>query len=604
LRLLARLRSLEFLTLLAVLAVLSSCSLVLLWPMLRDFSTYGFHDWDVHTAYRYIVPLSWLRYGEGPWWHPYLCGGVPAWGYVEGASNFISPYLPLYLLLDVRAALRLEVLGNLALGLSGSYLLARLYTPSRALAAFFAALFFLNGRWAFQAAVGHTWHLQYALLPWVFLGFERARSPEQTHPVGGYAPACWAGAAIAYTCYAGGIYPLPHMALFLGLYAVLIALFTRNLRPLKVLLLTGSVAVGLAAPKLFAAFDYLARAPRTIDSTETIGLGALWVMLTDAQQRYGLRSAPIPAYNWHEWGIYIGAVGVAALLLGLLLARGVAGQAHRALGALCLMLGFGAFHPLSPWTLLHRVPPFSSQHVPSRFHYVMLFFLGLALVSAVTPWLERGLQRFKWLDLALLVPVLGFALNLATVNRVPFEQAFWMRAPEPLLPREPFEHRSNAPVNYLRRDWAAPMLLSMFANTGVVRCYGVDPSIQIGVRAADRRDYRGPAYIVEGHGLAQLVEWTPNRAVIRIENASPGALLVYNMNYDSSWSANGAPAIPYLAAVATRLRGGNETVEFAYFPRTLKYSTPIFVLTLLLLFGASARGRRMWQRLGRFRSSA
>ena len=86
----------------AAIVLLVSALFSVLAPMLRDFSTYGFHDWDVETAYRYITVLSLKEYGEGPWWHPWLCGGAPAWGYVEGASNLVSPYLPLYLGADVR----------------------------------------------------------------------------------------------------------------------------------------------------------------------------------------------------------------------------------------------------------------------------------------------------------------------------------------------------------------------------------------------------------------------------------------------------------------------------------------------------------------------
>ncbi len=46
--------------------------------------------------------LSLKRYHEAPFWHPFLCGGFPAFGDTETASNFISPYLPLYLLADIR----------------------------------------------------------------------------------------------------------------------------------------------------------------------------------------------------------------------------------------------------------------------------------------------------------------------------------------------------------------------------------------------------------------------------------------------------------------------------------------------------------------------
>src|SRR5262245_40753520 len=69
----------------AALFLLVGSLVYVLEPMLADFSTYGFHDWDIETAYRYITVISLREYGEGPWWQPYVCGGVPAWGYAEEA---------------------------------------------------------------------------------------------------------------------------------------------------------------------------------------------------------------------------------------------------------------------------------------------------------------------------------------------------------------------------------------------------------------------------------------------------------------------------------------------------------------------------------------
>ncbi len=566
-------------------AILLAGFFALLWPMLRDFSTYGFHDWDAHSAYRYITTLSLRRYHEGPWWHPWLCGGVPAWGYVEGAPNLVSPYLPFYLFADIRTALRFEVVGNGLIGIGGAYALARRFCESRALAAFFAALFILNGRWALQTAVGHSWHLQYAITPWIFYAFERALDA----PWRAQRWALLVGALLAYLCYAGGIYPLPHTALFLVAYALLRAIFERNWRPVLVLSLAGVFALGLAAPKLFAVFDYMQGAPRLIESHERIGLGDLWVMLTEPGQSYGAHPVRVPAYNWHEWGIYVGPLGLACLVAGLLFARGVRGQAFKVCGAACLLLGLGEFHENAPWRLLHRVPPFASQHVPSRFHYLMLLFLGLACVILLARAVDNLLARRPVFDLLLLVPLAIYVNDLVAQNQVPFDQAFWMRAPERIPVAPLFEHRTNAPVTYLEPDWSAPMLLAMFANTGVIRCYGADPSLAIGAIAADAPNYRGTAFIADGPGRADVVAWTPNRAAVRLRGAKPGALVVYNMNYDVSWSANGTPALQYEHKVAARLAPGHDTVEFSYFPRTFKYSLPVFALTLL---GAAALLRR------------
>src|SRR5450432_3843568 len=110
-----------------LLAILGAAGLLvvslfrILGPMLSDFHTFGFHDWDVETAYRYITVVSLKQYHEGLCWHPWLCGGFPAFGDTETASNFLSPYLPLYLLTDLRVAIRLEVVGNALIGLSGAF---------------------------------------------------------------------------------------------------------------------------------------------------------------------------------------------------------------------------------------------------------------------------------------------------------------------------------------------------------------------------------------------------------------------------------------------------------------------------------------------------
>lgn len=556
--------------------VLVGLLVFVLAPMLADFSTYGFHDWDVATAYRYITVVS-LDYGEAPFWHPYLCGGVQAWGYSEGATNFVSPYLAAYLWFDVRTAIRLEVLGQGLLALGGAFAFASSFTTSRALSAFMAALFVLNGRWALQAAVGHTWHLQYALLPWAFFYFERSLAPSRLR----WAAA--AGATMAMQCYWGGIYPLPHTALFLSLYAVLRAGLEKSARPLAALAIAGVTAVGFAGPKLFAAIDQLEVLPRLIESTEVIGLSDLYAMLTLPDQRYGVQPIHVPAYNWHEWGIYIGPVGVLALAVGIGYARGAAGHAFRVVGLVALLLGLGAFHTAAPWALLHELPIFASQHVPSRFHYPMLLFLGAAFVIGTKDVLEARIRARPWLDVALLLPVALFGWDLARYSRTPFEQAFWMRAPDPIERRPVFEHRWRSPVSYVVRDWAEPALLPMMANTGVIHCYGVDPEFQSHAIPKGAREYRGPVY-VDGPGKAALVHWTPNTAIAELEGVTPGEIVVYNMNYDKSWRANGEPALVHDGLVAARAPADGSRVEFSYVPRTLSWSMPLLLFTLVAVF--------------------
>src|SRR4029079_4909935 len=119
-------------------------------------------------------------------------------------------------------------------------------------------------------------------------------------------------------------------------------------------------------------------------------------------------------------------------------------------------------------------------------------------------------------------------------------------------------------------------LLAMMANTGVIECYGIDPGFKaIGAKAMDKPDYRGGAYVAEGSGTAKVVKWSPNHAVVEVEGGSPGALVVYNMNWDPSCPTNGAVAAKHDNAVSARLPAGATRVEFRYFPRSFAWSLPI-----------------------------
>jgi hypothetical protein len=292
----------------------------------------------------------------------------------------------------------------------------------------------------------------------------------------------------------------------------------------------------------------------------------------------------VPAYNWHEWGLYVGGGGLLVLVAGLLFARGTRGQALKILGLLCLLLGFGAFHPSAPWALLHELPFFASQHVPSRFHFPMLLLLGAAFVAFAASHVDALVEKRPWLDLVLLAPVALLAWDMARFSRTPFEQAFWMEAPEDLRPAEAFEHRLNPPVQYVRRDWAAPILLAMFANQGVIRCYGFDPDFRPGAIAKESPEYLGLAWVAEGSGQARVVEWTTNRAVVEVNGASDGAIVAYDMNWDSSWRADGRRALDAGGVVAGRLSPGKRRIEFSYFPRTLYGSIPLFFATVAACF--------------------
>lgn len=555
-------------------------------PWLADWSTFGFHDWDVITSFRYLVKLSLLEYGEFPAWNPYACGGYPAWGYVEMDTVLVSPYLPFYLALPVPWAVRIEALGGGLWGALGAYAAAACFTRSHGARLLVAALWAVNGRWGLQVASGHAWHLAYAWTPWCLMFYERARqrTGRRRHLVG-------AGICFAMLVYAGGIYPLPHTILLVGGYAVVVAVAERRLRPLGVLAACGLVGFGLSAPKLLPMLHTFGTDPRLIASRERLDLGAFVTLLTSREQGFFARPAPVRPYGWHEWGMYVSAAGLAILAAGFVWVEGRRERALKVVGALLTLLGFGAFHPYAPWTLLHgHVPVFRSQHVPSRFLYPAVLTLALVAASGLGRWVDRH-RRVRWLDLVVTLAVALLAVDIALVARLPMKSAMWMVPPE--IPRgRTFHFEHNPPFHYVKRDWAGPMLLSMMANTGVINCYGVprDPARPPAALPVRHPRYRGEAYVAGG-GEAEIRRWSPNGVTVLVSDAAPGARLVYNMNYRDGWQSNVGAVSGHRGLVSVLLAEGTTEVRLWFRPPGLLAGLAIGLLTVLGLLALWWPGR-------------
>lgn len=577
---------------LVALATIALMLALVMGPWFKDLSTLGFHDWDAQTSHRFLVRLSLLRYLEFPSWNPFACGGFPAWGYVEADTIVVSPFLPAYLLLPMSIAIRVEVLGMAILGAAGAYLAASRFTESHAARALVVALWAVNGRWALQTAAGHTWHLAYAWLPFCLYFFERAREREAGERPGRVVELALAGGSVAMLVYGGGIYPLPHTALALAVYASLLAVTSREIRPLTTLAIMGLLGVGLSAPKLLPLLDGFSKAPRLIESKETMDLGALVTMLTSRDQDFYSRPARVTPYGWHEWGIYVGLAGSLALLLGLLFVEGRREAALKALGVLFGVLGFGAFHPEAPWTLLHRFAPvFRSQHVPSRFLYPAVLVLALVAAAGLGRFITRRRLQAPWLDLVAAFAVMAMGIDIALVARKPMAAAMWMEVPPGIPQGRPFHFEQEPPFHYKRRDWAGPMYLAMLGNTGVINCYGTPAFDRKGAKPVTDPGYRGEVH-VEGGGEARIVAWSPNRAVIEVLGAKPGALLVYNMNYDEGWRADTGPVRPFENAVATPVPAVSSRITLSYRPPFLGAGLVTGAATIALLIALYRREAR------------
>lgn len=568
--------------------------LLALWvfaPFFADVRAMGFQDWDVQAAYRYVTVLA-LRQGDPPWWNPWFCGGFPAWGYAEGATNFISPFAPLYFLFSFPLALRLEAVAATVVAVVGAFLVAGRFTRSPAWRALVAALWVLNSRWALQISSGHLWHLAYVWSPFALYFYDRAVAERR------YALAGAAGAMLALMIYVGGIYPYPQTILVLWLFAIGLALGTRSPRPLRTMVVAAFTSFGLAAPKLLPVLATMRRFPRVIESDEPVSLASVWTMLTAHQQGFDFYPhLPLRVFwVWWEWGIYVGVAGALALVVALAVGWTPRLVALKVAALVCLVLALGQ----GIWTALHRLPVFSSQHIPARILFLVVLLLALVLVAALdAPW-GRWAARHRWAEAAALALVCAYGVDLAVVARqgtvAPFKLDVPAVTPAPQFHQERFQHyrygKPDVPAAIRDRyEWPAKIIYpSMLANTGMVTCYGVPAEHKSAVLGSDQPGYAGPVFTAGG-GRATLAAWEPNGATARVEGAGPDTRVVYDANFDPGWRANGEPVEEWRGLVAARVPPGTSVVRFRYRPVGLLPGLLLFALTVVV-WGVALRVSR------------
>jgi hypothetical protein len=562
-------------------------------PIFAALDTHGTHDWDQMESHRYLVVKSILRYRQFPFWNPYSCGGHPAWAGLESGTVVVSPWLPFYLLLKLTTALRAEIVGSALLGAIGAWLLAGRFTKSAVVRALVCAVFAFNGRWALQIAVGHTWHLVYALTPWAFFFFDRAvgRTTDAKPPR--LRESVLAAAVVALMVYMGGIYPVPQTVVALALYGCLLAMATRSFRPIWVGALIGVMSFGLAAPKLLPLFEIVGRYPRFIDSHESVDLNIFITAFTAVNQDLGSQPAKTPQWGWHEWGIYIGWIPFVFIAATAVRARGTHQRALVHTGLILLLLGFGSFHEYAPWTLMHELPIFKSQHVPSRWQYPALLLLAIGTAAVLERWLHRLRGARPVAEVVLVGALLFVAQDIARVSNAPISHAFGNTLPPIKESTGPFHTEKSLPpdLRYSHTDWAPPSLPAEIANIGTIDC-GTFPGLHnyvrddrgnapgLGAKGTGDPAYRGEAFLASGNGSAVIDSWTPNEVVIRIEGANVGDVVLLNQNWDPGWRVNSKPSINHADLAGGRVTAPAGLYVFRYRPRLWWPALAVFCMTV------------------------
>jgi hypothetical protein len=573
--------------------------LLVVSPLLAHPWTLGGRNWDQMNTQRAVVAKTILRFHQFPFWDPYTCGGRPAWSSLEGDPVVVSPLLPVFLLAPLAMAVRIEIVALAVVAAAGCWRLASRFTRSGVVCALCAVLSAVNSRWALQIAAGHTWHLYYGLLPWALFFFDRSIDPAASSRAG-RRDAVLAAVCLATMVYADAIYPVPQTAVALALYAAMVAAGARSLRPVRTLAIVAAVALGLSAPKLVPLYQTIQRFPRWIQSTEFIAPWNLPRLLLWRLGDYEGTTSFIQGL-WHEWGLYVGWPGLAALVVGVVACRGSRPRALAWTGLAMVVLAMGSLHWLAPWSLLHRLPVFKSQHAPSRWLYPAVMLLSCAAASGAERWLRRTGGRRPLVEAAIGLLTVLVALDMGVVARQPIAQSFV--EPSPYLPDStaPFHlvHRLPPLGGYPPGLWDIATLPGVITNVGTLEC-DTDQRLHsthrdregrmagVGAFGDDDPDYRGETYVAETTATATITSWTPNEVTVHVEHARPGDHVVLNQNSDPDWTADGQPAVAYRDALAAVIQTPDQDVRFRFRPRSIGLG--------LALLGATATWIAFWLR--------
>lgn len=400
-----------------------------------------------------------IHAGRLPLWTPQIFGGYPL--LADGEIGLLSPIQLLLLgLLDMPLAYSAGRVVMYAVSAVGLYLYARTLGANY-LGATIGALAFAYSSFM----VGHLQHdniLRSAMwLPWLLLTAERALSVAGPRRLG------WIAAGAAVLGLEGvGVHVQPVlMSLLLFGLALLFGPFGKTSIPtilspsvtraaalgklvydFKVLLARrsfggnpldwflgraflgvaiGGLGLGLAAVQIVPLYELGLRSVRaslvTYDYATTFAVSPpqlltviFPVMFNFDPERHWALWAP------HETTLYVGVAPLLLALVGLGFVRGRAVIFFALVALVSLLLAFGDYLPIKPYSVIWNLPGFNYLRAPARFSLLLSFALAV-LAALGTTWLARRARYrgptpaiFALLNVMLLLPlVLGIGVGAA-----------------------------------------------------------------------------------------------------------------------------------------------------------------------------------------------
>jgi hypothetical protein len=493
----------------------------------RHGALYG--DWDYFAQVYEAARVSILTYHQFPWWNPWVIGGVPL--YANPQFGLISIQMPLVLVFGTLVGLHLAILVYYLLGFWGMYYLLGRLGGNRVLRVLLSYVWVFATFPAWHIAGGHLTFAQYLLAPWLFLALLSIR-----HHRGWL----WFGLVAAFLIDQTMHYMTIQMLFIGALYALAeISMRWREhklswwtiLRPY---VLACVIVLLLAGPRIALTLGYMDHFTR-IPAPENANASGL--VIDSLVLRHPID--PIQTYHaqfgWAEYTAYFGVFTLALLaylFFRLIERRQMDKRQWVLLGgmAFLLLLAFGPFSPLSPYSLLKDLPVFQQMQVASR-------WLGWFLFAAIL-FLVR-LPRKPFVYIVLVISILDVftasrhaldyvqpAYTPPTIHNAAIdEQAFYQNQPD--INRSSLRFLSATQANIGDVFGYEPIgEFSIVANN--------DFSRGLTLRCGSNSDAQDCPFVLTKN--AAVTSWTPQRITLKRTANGPIEL---NMNPGYHWYANG-----------------------------------------------------------------
>jgi len=539
--------------------------------MLTGYPHTQIHDAPFFHKMLEVARVSVTRYHELPLWNLFECGGVPLWDNPQGIGA--APLVWVTLLVGSTHALQIWFVVHSAVGVLCMWAFARSelrLSPAASMVA--------SASWAFAGVHnqhftgGHVVWVAYLYFPLAILFWRRAEHDLRA--------AVGLGLIAALAMYEGGTYPLPYLAVLLGVETLFRLWPIRRLLPIaKAAVVVVLVAFAVGAARFLPVLDQLLHHHRDIPpDTDAM----TWANLKDVflVREHG-RAADGQQYVWPEFGDYLGPLVFGLAILGMFT---LAASELWLLVLFCFSFALmcGHFSPHAPWSLLNTyVYPFKQMRVPSRFVALVTLFLSVFAGLAV----DRIPRRFRFARsgraraFASVFIVLGLVgvgdeISIGTTWAI---QAFTGAPQDPRVTPALRLHYGNASaVGFLDTPNANVADLGCWEEWAFER----DAPLWLGDVPQARTQTAGVKVL--------LVDRTTNTFTVDVDAPTEGRILM-NSTYDRGWRSDRGTVSEMRKMLAVDVPAGKYTLHVKYWPHGL--TAGLFISTFSLLALAVFFGR-------------